>query len=249
MRILLVSDLHYHLPQWDWVVGAAADHDLVVMAGDSLDIASPVPLHAQSVVILRYLELLAGTTTLAVCSGNHDLTGPDAAGEQSALWLDGARSAGIPTDGDSLTVGDTLVTVCPWWDGPVGRAEVAALLARDAARRPARWVWAYHWPPLGSPTCWTGRKDYGDPDVLAWIDEHRPDAVLAGHVHQAAFTEAGSWADRIGDTWVFNAGTQIGKVPARVELDLDAGRARWVSLMGEETCDLTDAGPPVRTVW
>ena len=87
------------------------------------------------------------------------------------------------------------------------------------------------------------------PDVLSWIGEYRPDAVLAGHVHQAAFTEAGSWADRIGDTWVFNAGTQIGKVPARVELDLDAGRARWVSIMGQETCQLTDAGPPARTVF
>jgi len=156
------------------------------------------------------------------------------------------NEAGIPTDGDSLLTDDTLVTVCPWWDGPVGRKEVAAQLARDAARRPDRWVWVYHWPPLGSPTCWTGRRDYGDPDLLEWIGEHRPDVVLTGHVHQAAFTEAGSWADRVGDTWVFNAGRQIGAVPARVELDLGAGRARWVSIMGEESCELTDSEPPTR---
>lgn len=85
--------------------------------------------------------------------------------------------------------------------------------------------------------------------MLAWIGEHWPDVVLTGHVHQAAFTEAGSWADRFGHTWVFNAGTQIGKVPARVEVDLGAGRARWVSIMGEETCALTDGGPPARTVF
>ena len=249
MRILLVSDLHYNLPQLDWVVGAGPEFDLVVVAGDSLNIASPVPLDAQSVVILQYLGMLDGATTVAVSSGNHDLTGPDAAGEQAALWLAEAQAAGIPTDGDSLLVGDTLVTVCPWWDGPVGRAQVAERLAADAARRPAHWVWVYHWPPLGSPTCWTGRKDYGDPDVLGWIGEHHPDVVLTGHVHQAPSTEAGSWADRIGDTWVFNAGTQIGKVPARVEVDLAAGTARWVSIMGEERCALSDPAAPARTVF
>ena len=249
MRILLVSDLHYNLPQLDWVVGAGPDYDLVVVAGDSLNIASPVPLDAQSVVLLNYLGLLDEATTVAVSSGNHDLTGPDAAGEQSALWLAEARTAGIPTDGDSLDLGDTLVTICPWWDGPVGRQEVADRLAADAARRPAHWVWVYHWPPLGSPTCWTGRKDYGDPDVLGWIGEFGPDVVLTGHVHQAPSTEVGSWADRIGGTWVFNAGTQIGKVPARVEVDLGEGTARWVSIMGVERCDLSDAAAPARTVF
>jgi predicted phosphodiesterase len=249
MRILLVSDLHYSLPQFDWLVAAAPRFDLVVVAGDCLNIASPVPLDAQSVVVLRYLMMLDEVTGLVVSSGNHDLTGPDDDGEQSALWLSAAHDAGIPTDGDALDFDDTRVTVCPWWDGPMGRADLEAQLARDAERRPARWVWVYHWPPLGSPTCWTGHKDYGDPDLLGWIDRYQPDVVLAGHVHQAAFTEDGSWADRLGDTWVFNAGHQIGKVPARVELDLGAGQARWVSIMGEESCGLDDASAPVRTVF
>src|SRR5207253_30309 len=58
LRILLVSDLHYTLPQLDWVVRAAPRFDLVVLAGDQLDIASTVPLDAQAVVIVRYLALL-----------------------------------------------------------------------------------------------------------------------------------------------------------------------------------------------
>lgn len=107
----------------------------------------------------------------------------------------------------------------------------------------------HHWPPLGSPTCWTGRKDYGDPDVLGWISEFGPDVVLTGHVHQEPSIEAGSWADRIGGTWVFNAGTQIGKVPARVEVDLVGATARWVSIMGTEQCDLSDADPSARTAF
>ena len=79
MRILLVSDLHYTLPQFDWIVAAAPDFDLVVLAGDHLDVASAVPLDAQSVVVERYVALLRGRTTVVVSSGNHDLTGPDAA--------------------------------------------------------------------------------------------------------------------------------------------------------------------------
>ena len=42
MRILLVSDLHYTLQQLDWVTSVASDYDLVVVAGDTLDIASIV---------------------------------------------------------------------------------------------------------------------------------------------------------------------------------------------------------------
>ena len=135
MRILLVSDLHYTLPQLDWVVRAAPQYDLVVIAGDSLDISSAVSLDVQSVVILKYLALLQAAGKVVVSSGNHDLTGPDAQGEQSALWLAEARAAGVPTDGGSLLVGDTLVTICPGWDGPLGRAAMEAQLARDAAQR------------------------------------------------------------------------------------------------------------------
>jgi Icc-related predicted phosphoesterase len=249
VRLLLVSDLHYVLPQFDWVVRSAPEFDVVVIAGDHLDISSSVPLDAQSVVMLSYFALIGAATRLVVSSGNHDLTGPDRHGEQAALWLTDVRATAtaIATDGDSLLVDDTLITVCPWWDGPVGRERTAELLAADAARRPARWLWVYHWPPDGSPTCWTGTRHYGDADLAAWIDEHHPDAVLTGHVHDPPFKPAGSWIDRIGATWVLNPGRQIGPIPTHVELDLDARTARWWSIIGEETVDLTADTPPPRT--
>jgi len=249
LRLLLVSDLHYSLPQLDWLVQVAPSFDLVVLAGDQLDIGSAVPLDVQSVVILRYLSLLQAAGRVAVCSGNHDLTGPDVQGEQSALWLAEARADGVPSDGDSFVVGDTLVTVCPWWDGPLGRQALDARLAADAVRRPARWIWVYHWPPLGSPTCWTGRRDYGDADLAAWIGRHQPDIVLTGHVHESPFKPAGAWADRIGNTWVFNAGRQMGPVPAHIAIDLQAGSAAWRSLMGAEALQLAEARAPARTVF
>jgi len=249
LRILLVSDLHYRLPQFDWVVRVAPSFDLVVLAGDHLDISSPVSLDAQSVVILRYLSLLRSAGTVAVSSGNHDLTGPDAQGEQTALWLSEARLSGVPTDGDSLQLDDTLVTICPWWDGPIGRAAVEAKLAADATGRPGRWIWVYHWPPLGSPTCWTGRRHYGDTELGGWIERHQPDMVLTGHVHQPPFRPDGAWADRIGNTWVFNSGHQIGPIPAHIEIDTAAASATWRSLLGEEELRLGDGKAPARTVF
>ena len=249
MRILLVSDLHYSLPQLDWLVRVAPTYDLVVVAGDLLDISSAVAIDAQVVVMLRYLRLLHGTGQVAVSSGNHDLTGPDARGEQSALWLREARAAGIASDGDALLIDDTLITICPWWDGPAGRDALEAQLAADAQRRPARWIWVYHWPPLSSPTCWTGRRHYGDTEVGAWIEQFRPDLVLCGHVHQPPFKPDGAWADRIGDTWVFNAGQQIGPVPAHIEIDCAQGTAAWLSLLGVEELKLSDRAAPARSVF
>ncbi len=242
MVILLASDLHYALPQFDWALAQLDDVDLVVLAGDQLDIASHVPLDAQIAVLQAVVDRLDEPHKLIVSSGNHDLTAPDAAGEQSAPWLEDLRRSGARVDGDSVELGDTLVTVCPWWDGPVGRERLVAQLTADAARRPARWIWVYHWPPDGSSTCWTGRRHYGDRDLLGWIEEFSPDIVLAGHVHDPPFKPEGAWADRVGSTWVFNAGRQSGPMPAFIEIDLDAGLATWYSLMGREEQPL-DAAP------
>lgn len=253
VRILLVSDLHYTLPQLDWVVHCAPAFDLVVIAGDHLDVSSPVSLDAQSVVLLRYFSLMKPGRFLVLASGNHDLTGTDHRGERAAVWLPESRRPGVVTDGDSLVVEDedTLITICPWWDGPAGREEVERQLARDAARRPARWVWIYHWPPMGSPTCWTGRRHYGDADLAGWIARFAPDLVLTGHVHEPPFKPAGAWADRIGPAgpWVFNAGRQIGPVPAHIVIDLQAGQAAWYSMMGEESLALDAAQTPARSVF
>lgn len=241
MRILLVSDLHYVLPQFDWVVEQLREHDMVVLAGDQLNIASPVPLDAQIAVLQALVARVEQPERLVVSSGNHDLTGPDDHGEQAALWFDPLRASGVAVDGDSRIIGDTLVTVCPWWDGAIGKARVAAQLAEDAARGVRPWVWVYHWPPDQSPTCWTGKRHYGDPDLRDWISAYQPDVVLTGHVHNPPFRPDGAWADRIGTTWIFNAGNQIGPEPAHVMIDLERGEAIWRSLLGQEIQPLDDA--------
>ena len=231
MKCLLVSDLHYTLKQYDWVARVAPSFDLVVIAGDHLDISSAVSLDAQVVVILKYLQRVHPKTTLLVSSGNHDLTARDDDEEKVARWMSRVRQLGVASDGDWLEVGDTSFTICPWWDGPHAQSRVEAMLESAAARRTGRWIWVYHAPPEG-PLSWTGKRHYGDGLLPTLIRHHRPDAVLCGHIHEAPFKADGSWIDRIDDTWLFNAGRQIGDVPARVEIDFGARAARWISLAG-----------------
>jgi len=244
MRYLLVSDLHYTLKQLDWLKSVAGQFDVVVMAGDHLDIASAVPINAQIVVVLKYLRMLQERVRLLVCSGNHDLDSLNAAGEKAAGWMRRVRQLGVPCDTGRVEIGDTTVSLCPWWDGPDACRQIGEQLARDARDRAERWVWIYHAPPDDSPVSWAGKRHFGDASLSAWIKQYQPDMVFSGHIHQAPFKRDGSWVDRIGDTWVFNPGRQIGPVPTQIIIDTDKGEASWFSLAGAETVDLS--GPLLR---
>src|SRR5439155_13452405 len=87
VRILVATDLHYRLPLYDWLVRQAADVDVVAITGDLADVSNPVPMAVQTVVLDRYLDSLAEHAVVLVASGNHDLDGPGADGEQVAGWL------------------------------------------------------------------------------------------------------------------------------------------------------------------
>lgn len=246
MRQLVVADLHYSLGQWDWVARNAGQFDSVVIAGDLLDIASGVDRDAQIIVILKYLARISRSTPhLLVTSGNHDLEEPDASGDRSAQWLARARDAGVQVDGDSCALGDWLITLCPWWESEASRDAIAAQLRTDAARPKAHWMWIHHAPPYGARTSWNGHSDAGDQVLTAWIQEFQPDLVLSGHIHQAPFKAKGAWADRIGSTWVFNMGSYGASEPPFIILDLDLGRAEWISAAGREQLDLNLPRRPV----
>jgi len=238
MRLLLVSDLHYGLRQYDWLERVAGDFDAVIIAGDLLDLRSTVPIDAQAVAVSAQLARIAQKGTLVACSGNHDLNDRDAAGEKAAPWLQRARASGVLVDGDTVELGETLVTVCPWWDGPAGRGVLEERFVADAARERKRWAWVYHAPPAGSRLSWDGRQAYGDDALAAWIERFEPDMVITGHVHRSPFVDGGGWAERLGTTWLFNAGREPGPVPAHIVVDLAAGHATWFSSEGPESVAL-----------
>lgn len=238
MKCLYISDLHYVLKQFDWIASQASRFDLVIIAGDQLDISSAIDMQVQIVVVLKYLKQLREKTQVMVCSGNHDLDARDGDGEKYARWLARANALGVHTDGSSPDFDGTLFTVCPWWDGPVTRTRVGELLARDAAKPKSRWIWIYHSPPDASPISWVGDHHIGDDALSDWITQYQPDMVMTGHIHQSPFVRGGSWVDQLGKTWVFNPGRQIGPWPAHIMLGLDDDEAVWVSLAGGESVKL-----------
>src|SRR6478609_8153011 len=128
MKILFVADLHYTLRQFDWLTAHARDYDLVIIGGDLLDLGSPLDFDVQIVVVEKYLHRIRQSTRLLVSSGNHDGDCRNAANESYAGWLRQVRGEGLFVDGESAVIGDTRVTACPWWDGPVSRAELENLL-------------------------------------------------------------------------------------------------------------------------
>ncbi len=238
MRILLVADLHYSLQQFDWLLGVAEEFDLVIVAGDLLDLAGHADLDTQMLVVTKYVHRLREKAPLLVCSGNHDGDVKTDDGEFIAQWLLNTRGENLWVDNQTAIFGDVTATVCPWWDGPVTQEAMIALLENEAGKRGKRWIWIHHAPPNDAPICWTGKKFAGDSGLNQLIGRLHPDFVVSGHIHNSPFHEEGSWIARVGEAWAFNPGCMFGPQPPHIVLDLDTMKAKWISAYGEKEADL-----------
>lgn len=224
--------------QFDWLLERAGSFDMVIIAGDLLNIAGHVDLDTQILVINKYLKRLQEQVPLLVCSGNHDGDRKGESGEYFADWLDNESLQGIHGDGASIQKDSWLFSICPWWDGPVGKAEVETFLKQESKKRVKNWFVVHHAPPSETRTAWSGKRDFGDEHLREFIKARQPTVVLSGHVHQAPFRQDEGWHDQIGKTLVFNAGYQMGELPPCLVFDLTADEVRWASLAGEETVTL-----------
>jgi Icc-related predicted phosphoesterase len=229
MKILFVADLHYALKQYDWLIANAASFNAVIIGGDLLDLSSLLDIDVQIIVVEKYLARLREQTRLLVSSGNHDCNARSDTGESICNWLHDAKAGEMFVDGDGVEIDGMLITICPWWDGPASRADVGKLLAHNAGRRKDKWIWIHHAPADQSPVSWTGKEFAGDKFLVEWIQRFEPDLVLSGHIHNAPFVKRGSWIDRIGKTWVFNPGKQIGPYPTSLIFNLKEMSVDWDS--------------------
>ena len=200
MRILVVSDLHYRLPHYDWLLRAAADVDVVALVGDLADVVSPVPIDVQSVVLAKYLGLAgrAGRSS----SRRRATTTSTAPGPTASRSR--AGSGGRTTDACTSTARASTSTApaSPSARGGTVRRP-ATPWAPSSPRRPSTGPSAGSGStthPRPAPSlCRDGRREFPDHELAAWIEEHQPDVVLCGHIHQAPWVDGGSWHDRLGE--------------------------------------------------
>lgn len=242
MNILVVSDIHYSLQQYDWLVGECSSYDLILIAGDLMELASTVDLDTQSSVVSQYFRRISAQVPLVVCSGNHDLLA-DHEGLRSAEWLEELAIPNLTVDHGCFESDALRILSFPWWESEEEKARIEAWLEQQTKLDDPRPVfWVHHAPPLGSKTSWNGKRDLGDKSLVEWIERYAPDVVFSGHVHNAPYyAPKGSWMDRIGSTVVINGGRQIGEKPATVELQFEDGILTWCGMEGCEERSLAEA--------
>tara|TARA_A100001037_G_C15118687_1_gene622719 strand:+ start:869 stop:1618 length:750 start_codon:yes stop_codon:yes gene_type:complete len=245
LKLLVTSDLHYNLQQFDWLLQTADRYDYVVLAGDLLNVAGYLELEVQITVISEYLQTLSQRTKVIACSGNHDGENKTRSGEYTATWMQGIATDRIFVDWQHVHDDDTAISVCPWWDGPESRQAMAEMLAEHSQHPAKKWVWVHHAPPDACRVSWTGKRHGGDRFLNQLIELYHPTVVFSGHIHTAPFYQVGGWVDRIGKTWVCNPGHQPGPVPTTIQFDLSTMMAVFDSSEGRETADLSDLDAPL----
>ena len=207
MRCLLVSDLHYTLKQFDWLLSIALPlFNAVVIAGDHLDISSTVALDAQVVVgssstcgVLgsrrRHLHGLARATMIST------VRNPD---NEKVAALDVTRasySASRPTE-TRVEIGRHAVHHLSVVGRPAGVLVPSARNWRAMPNSAAvRWVWVYHGPARTI----AGQLDRAESSmaitalVLNGSKQYQPGhRAHRAHSSGAVPKPGGSWVDRLG---------------------------------------------------
>lgn len=194
VRLVCFGDIHMALRAIERMAPVLRDADAAILTGDITNFGDP-PDAFQVVDAVR-----AHCPRVWAVTGNLDM-----------LWvIDAFREAGISLHGEGRRAGDLGVFGCGGsnitpMDTPteLEEPELRAVLERahatvaDAPRR----LMICHTPPYdtrldrlmnGTPV--------GSPAVREFIETHRPDVAVVGHIHE------GRGTDRVGDTLVLNPG-------------------------------------------
>jgi Icc-related predicted phosphoesterase len=208
MRILHTADFHHNLGWFDWLIAQQTKFDLLVLAGDLLDMRAPgreYPLSTQVKAVRKKLAALK--TPAAVCTGNHDIwmTNPIATDVWAeGGWLKNCRRENLWIDGDTFKFMDEHIAVVKY----------------NTDRWPARaTIVVVHNPPKNLKTAVSaGNKiDFGSHDVARDLVQNRPDFILCGHVHNPV-----AWMDSWENTTVLNPGFGTGAAPNHIIIDTES---------------------------
>lgn len=238
-RLLILADLHYRKPWFDWLADNVSAFGSVVLAGDLISHpkqfgsspylpdwdGGPTPSHILQAYHIGERLKECKPRFLAACSGNHDipdlftgyLVGP-------AACVDG-ETKHLPSDG-------IVFTSIPFVDEN-GRSSVTLDAAWPATPPPISdfWILLHHVPPLGINLCPRAKGHHALEARLRATGTRTPDLVCCGHFHHPP-----GWCERIGTSWVVNPGsldsnesTELRPIPPHIIADLNTRTLTWHS--------------------
>ena len=235
MKLLCTADLHYRLPQFDWLVEQAArrrrrrdpwrpppgDRSCPTRGADRRD--------------LQYLQRLSER---ASCSRRRATTISTARGRRASRrrqWLRDLASDRIVVDGHSIDLDGVRFTVCPWWDGPLDTPSGRRAARVRCDRAPRSMGLGVPLAPgrLAAVRRWTGEA----------VSRPRPGrldrSVSAGprdlRAHSPSTMGRRGRLDRSARIHVdHQRRTPAGPDAAHVVIDLDERTAEWVALPDRE---------------
>jgi predicted MPP superfamily phosphohydrolase len=114
--VLIIADLHYHKPWFDWLLREAPRFEAVLIAGDLLDMFKAELRIVQAREVQSWLKRLSEITEVAVCSGNHDSAGHQVTLDRASVyqWLvELGQVPNIITDGCTRLLDETIITTVP----------------------------------------------------------------------------------------------------------------------------------------
>lgn len=209
MKILHLTDLHFHQPWFEWVTIHARAFDAVTLSGDLLDLEHRVAPHRQIGWLRQWV--LRFPVPLVLSPGCTDL---DNRLEYRCRWMEDLAREQVIVERGCLQLGEWMIESLPWGSVP--------------AQRGPRHIVVCHHGPAGSPSMrWVGEVvDDGSVKFAERLSALGPTPafVLHGQVHHPLL-----WCGLIGRTQCANPGTadRAAPEPNHLILNLDSQTLEW----------------------
>src|SRR5262245_12095460 len=194
MRLICFGDIHMSFRAIERLGPTLREADWAILIGDLTHFGDPPDAFRVVDAVRQFCPSVLAVT------GNLDMP-----------WvIDAFEAQGISLHGTGRRLGDVGVFGCGGsnitpMDTPteLKEDEIRTVLERahDAVADAPRRLMVCHTPPYATrlDRLIDGRP-VGSPAVRAFIEEHRPDVAVVGHIHE------GRGVDRVGETLVLNAG-------------------------------------------